>query len=241
MSTTTSLRKLPDPDRENKQDGDSPAPAVTLGEEADLPGRQRAALGELLRLVDERAKAESEARDWQQSNDAKVDAEYSRTRQGLLDKYVRLDQEARSQDESRRRAIVEAAMAGEAKAKADFAAASRRISAGFDAFRETARGEYNRSRAAAAGEFDAGSRQAAAENTEALKPLADALEVADGFRERLDAIAADYRKFRLDPEARPNRENHARFREPVDELFNRTSAGSSPACGSSRGWSSRSR
>ena len=129
--------RVPPPDRKG-------CPAIPRGQ--TLPGRQRAALRELLRLVADRAAAEDEVNQSRVANDAKVDTEYAKTRQGLVEKYQSLDREARSDDEQRRRMIIDDAMVGESKAKADFAAASRRIASEFDTLRETAKNEYNRAR-----------------------------------------------------------------------------------------------
>ena len=188
----------------------------------DLPGRQRAALRELLRLVADRAAAEDDANQSRVSNDAKVDTEYARTRQGLVEKYQSLDRETRSNDEQLRRMIIDDAMVGESKAKADFAASSRRIASEFDSLRESAKNEYNRARGDAASQLDAGNRKAATEHTQALQPLSDALEVSDGFRARLATVAAEYGKFKLVPDLPgPSRESYSKFTDPVDELFKR--------------------
>ncbi len=188
----------------------------------DLPGRQRAALRELLRLVADRAAAEDDANQSRVSNDAKVDTEYARTRQGLVEKYQSLDRETRSNDEQLRRMIIDDAMVGESKAKAGFAASSRRIASEFDSLRESAKNEYNRALGDAASQLDAGNRKAATEHTQALQPLSDALEVSDGFRARLATVAAEYGKFKLVPDLPgPSRESYSKFTDPVDELFKR--------------------
>ena len=141
MSTSSSLRTVAEtePQPSAVSQASSGGPAGT-----DLPGRQRAALRELLRLAAERAEAENAATQSRASNDAKADSEYAKTRQGLVEKYQALDREARSDDEQRRRAIIDKAMAGETRAKADFAASSRRIANEFDTLRETAKNQYNR-------------------------------------------------------------------------------------------------
>ena len=54
----------------------------------DLPGRERTALRELLELVASRASAEAEANGARTTQDAKVDAEYARTRSELIEKFV---------------------------------------------------------------------------------------------------------------------------------------------------------
>ena len=170
----------------------------------------------------DRAAAEDDANQSRVANDAKVDTEYAKTRQGLVEKYQSLDREARSNDEQLRRMIIDDAMVGESKAKADFAASSRRIASEFDSLRESAKNEYNRARGDAASQLDAGNRKAATEHTQALQPLSDALEVSDGFRARLAAVAAEYGKFKLVPDLPgPVRESYSKFTDPVDELFKR--------------------
>ena len=66
----------------------------------------------------------------------------AKARQALGEKLERLEREARAEDEKQRMAIVKAGMAGEAKAKAEFAAASRKIATMFDAARDTVNSEY---------------------------------------------------------------------------------------------------
>ena len=61
----------------------------------------------LLRGVADRAAAEDDANQSRVSNDAKVDTEYAKTRQGLVEKYQSLDREARSNDEQLRRTIID--------------------------------------------------------------------------------------------------------------------------------------
>ncbi len=219
MSTSTSLRTLAGSESDSAN-----GPQTTPGEPAslDLQGRQRAALRELLHLVAERAEAEEEANQSRSSNQTKVETEYSKTRQGLVEKFQTLDREARTEDEQRRRAIIDKGMMGEAKAKADFAASSRRIASEFDTFRETAKNQYNRARSDASKQLEAGNRKAATDHTDALKPLGEAVNIAEGFRDRLAALAADYGKFKLatEPPA-PSRESYDKFTEPVNELFDR--------------------
>jgi hypothetical protein len=176
----------------------------------------------LQRVVAERAEAESQALEAQRSQSSRVETEYSRARQTIVEKYAAMEKEARADDESRRRAIVEAAMAGENKARSDFAASSRRIAADFDTLRENAKNELNRARNAAAAELESGNRKAADQHRQALKPLAELGQVADGFRERLAALAADYQKFKLNPEPpAARRESYERIEQPVDDLFGR--------------------
>src|SRR5271157_1665435 len=216
---STSLRSLAE-----TEPGAASSPQRAAGDPAgpDLPGRQRAALRELLRLVADRAAAEDEVNQSRVVNDAKVDTEYAKSRQGLVEKYQSLDREARSDDEQRRRTIIDDAMAGESKDKADFAASSRRIASEFDTLREKAKNEYNRARNDAASQLEAGNRKAATEHTQALQPLSDAVKVSDCFRDRLATLAAEYGKFKLAPDLpAPSRESYSKFTEPVDELFDR--------------------
>src|SRR5271157_2376036 len=216
---STSLRSLAE-----TEPGAASSPQRAAGDPAgpDLPGRQRAALRELLRLVADRAAAEDEVNQSRVANDAKVDTEYAKSRQGLVEKYQSLGREARSDDEQRRRTIIDDAMAGESKAKADFAASSRRIASEFDALREKAKNEYNRACKDAASQLEAGNRKAAIEHTQALQPLSDAVKVSDGFRDRLATLAAEYGKFQLAADLpAPSRESYSKFTEPVDELFDR--------------------
>src|SRR5208337_562535 len=111
---STSLRSLAE-----TEPGPASSPQGAAGDPAgpDLPGRQRAALRELLRLVADRAAAEDEVNQSRGSNDAKVDTEYSRSRQSFVEKYQSLDREARSNDQQLRRMIIDDAMIGESKAK----------------------------------------------------------------------------------------------------------------------------
>ena len=171
---------------------------------------------------DERAKAEAAASQARVSNDAKVDAEYAKTRQGLIAKYAAADREARLADEQRRRSIIDAALKGEARAKAEFAAVSRRIASEFDGVRESAKVELSRAKNEAATMLEAGQKKAAAEHAAAMKPLIDSMAIADGYRQRLATLAALYRKFKLNPEPpAPSRESYSKFEDPVDEILNR--------------------
>src|SRR5436305_7029050 len=142
---STSLRETPS--AATGQDVHAPLP---LPAEPDVLVRERAVLQELFRLVGERAKAEAAANQARVSNDAKVDAEYAKTRQGLIAKYAAADREARRADEQRRRSIIDAALKGEADAKAEFAAVSRRIASEFDGVRESAKTELSRAKNEAA-------------------------------------------------------------------------------------------
>ena len=116
-----------------------------------------------------------------------------------------LDREARSDDEQRRRSIIDAAMAGESKAKADFASASRRIASEFDTLRESAKNELqprqeprppaSSSPASARRPRSTPQRMTALERRASTSPTA--------IRDRLATLAAEYRKFKLNPELPP--------------------------------------
>jgi hypothetical protein len=219
VSTSTSLRTT---------SGTSPVPPPADAGSSRPPGepelisRQRAALRELLELVSQRATAEAGASGVRDTNDAKVEAEFARTRQELVEKYVTLDREARDEDARRRRKIIDDAMAGEAKAKGEFAGLSRQIASEFDIHRETARSEHGRARNDAASQLEAGNRRAAGDYKKALKPVQEAGEIADAFGERLAALAGQYAKFKLNPDApAPARETYTKFDKPVDEVFDR--------------------
>ena len=52
--------------------------------------------------------------------------------------------------------------------------------------------------------------------------MSDAVKVADGFRDRLANLAAEYGKFKLAADLpAPSRESYSKFTDPVDELFDR--------------------
>ena len=194
----------------------SPAPPP------ELLARERAALRDILRLVAERAAAEADVEGTRASGDTTADAEYQRAKRNLQEKVERLDHEGRTADEQRRRSIVEGAMRGEAEAKNEFATSSRRIATDFDRARESARNEASRAKSEIAANFDNGQLKAAKEHSAAIKPILDLVRMADGLRDRLAAVAADYAKFGLNPEPPlPPRRITPSSQDPVDELFNR--------------------
>ena len=206
--------------------GNDPRPGCRPGAlarpSAGYPGRERAALRDVLRLVAERAAAEAEVEGARSSGDTTADAEYLRAKRNLQEKVERLDFEARAADEQRRRSIVEGTMRGEADAKNEFATSSRRIATDFDRARESARSEASRGKSEIAANFDGGQLKAAKEHSVGMKPILDLVGMADVIRERLAAIAADYAKFGLNPEAPiASEENYSKFQDPVDELFDR--------------------
>ncbi|QEH32650.1 ESX-1 secretion system protein EccCa1 [Aquisphaera giovannonii] len=218
-SPTTSLHTGPDP---RPLPGEGPHDPAGGAVEPDLIARERDALRRLLTLIDERAREEAHAEESRRTQDARVDAEYAKTRQGLVEKYATLDREARAEDEARRAAIVKAAMEGEQKAKADFASASRQIARDFDRLRDTAKSSYDRAVRDAGSQLEAGNRQADTHHTEELRPLSEARQISESFRDRLDAFAIDYAKLKLDSEPpSPMPESYEKFPEPVNELFDR--------------------
>ncbi len=213
MSITTPLETIPVPDA---------GPSASSSPSQDILARERGALGEILRLVADRAAAETEVEEARTSGDTTADAEYERARRNLQEKVERLEREGRTTDEQRRRSIVEGGMRGEAEAKDEFASSSRRIATDFDRGRESARHEASRAKSEIAAAFESAQIKAVQEHTAAVKPILDLVRMADQHRERLAVLAADYAKFGLNPEpAIASEENHAKFEDPVDEVFNR--------------------
>jgi hypothetical protein len=222
--SATTLPSVPAPEART-----GPAAAATPPSEPDVLQRERAAMREILRLVAERAESEAKVEGDRTSTDASADAEYKKSRQALLDKFQRLEREARSNDEERRRAIVDAALKGEAAAKGEFAGNSRKISALFDSVRENAHSEHTRAKSEAASTHDSGQRKAAKEHAELMRPIEDSARHADTIRERLAILAFDYRKLKLNPDApAPIEETYTKFDKPEDELFTRLSRMETP-------------
>jgi energy-coupling factor transporter ATP-binding protein EcfA2 len=216
---STTVRTIP------VQDADgTTAPATLRTGEPEILVKERSVLREILRLVAERAEAEARVEGERVSRDGTADSEYAKARQALAEKLGRLEREARKGDEELRRSIVDAAIQGEAKAKAEFSANSRKIASTFDGVRESAKGEYNRAKAGAASTHETGMKKAAREHADKIKPIDDMALTADSFRERLALVAAEYTKFRLDPEPpQPVPETYTKFDDPEDELFTRLS------------------
>jgi DNA segregation ATPase FtsK/SpoIIIE-like protein len=191
---------------------------------ADVLGRQRAVHAEIMRLVAERAEAEATVNSEYSANDSTADAEYRRKHQTLVEKLAKLDRDERSADERRRRSIIDAAIEGEAKAKADFAAGSRKIATLFDSARETLRNDHNAAKAEGVANCESGQKQAAKEHAAKTKPIDDCAKLAESHRNRLAFLAAEYAKFRLNPEPpAPVRESYEKFSDPGNELFTRLS------------------
>jgi S-DNA-T family DNA segregation ATPase FtsK/SpoIIIE len=212
---TTSLRSPPAPDAAA---GDVAAATAN----PSIIDRERGVLHEILRLVADRAEAEVKIGDERKSGGAKTDLEYQKTRRALVEKLQNLETEAIAADEKRRRSIIDAALDGERKAKNEFAAASRKLATLFDSARDVAKNEYNEAKNGAAGTFDSAQRKAAKEYADKTKPIEDSARMAANYRERLARLAADYAKFKLNPEApAATRESYDRYGDPSDELFTR--------------------
>ena len=127
-TSTTGLRPPPESQRKPEHDG-----TIRAG---GSQARAQRSCGNVLDLVSQRAKVEAEVHRARTSGDQTADSEYAKARQALADKLERLDREAVAEDEKQRRAIVTAAIEGENKAKAEFAAGSRKIATLFDAARD---------------------------------------------------------------------------------------------------------
>jgi hypothetical protein len=195
-------------------------PAIDFSDaEPELIQRERRILHSLLELVSERGAAEVEIESGWTSSDTAADQAYNNARQALSEKATAQEQADRQGDEARRRAIIDAAIKGEAAAKADFAQASRTLASEFDGVRDRARNEHNRARAAAAAAFEAAEREAGAQRANAQHPIDDATHVLQSHRARLDAVFADYQKFGLaEPSSSPSRDA-LRADEPPEKLF----------------------
>ena len=218
-TTTTSLRTIP------PSETDPSASAITTpSSEPALLWRARSALREILRLITERADAETKVEAERKSNNTTADFEYEKARRGLIDKLVKLESEANQADEKRRRGVVDAALDGERNAKNEFAAASRKLATLFDAARDTARNEHAQAKTTAAANLDSGLKKAAKEHADQIRPIDDSARLADSYRQRLAFLAAENRKFGLNPAApAPTRESYDRYSDLSDELFTRLS------------------
>ncbi len=157
--STPGLRPLPLPATETKTG------VTTAGTtEPEVLSRERAVLRQIQSLVAERGELEAKAHGTRTSGDQTADSEYAKARQGLAEKLEKLEREARAADEKRRRSIIDAAIAGESKAKADFAAGSRKIATMFDSAREVAKSEYAAGKTEAATIHDSAQKKAAKQN-----------------------------------------------------------------------------
>ena len=125
-------------------------------------------------------------------------------------------------DEKQRRTIIDAAIEGEAKAKAEFAAGSRKIATMFDAAAIRPRATTHRAKAEAAATHDSGQKKAARQNAEKSKPIEDSAAMADSIREApgLSRRRVQEVQARSRPAVR-RRESYEKFADPGDELFTR--------------------
>ena len=185
--------------------------------------REREALREILRLVAERAEAEAEVERARASDDDAADRDYREKRRALDDRFEgRRGRRARP-TRTRRRAITDAAIAGEAAAKDEFARASRKIAAEFDAAREQARGDHAKARARADRRVR---RRREAGRRPSTPPPASRSTTRPGSSSRgearLAALFDDYRHFGL-PEApdRPRPAGPYKADDPLDKVFDR--------------------
>src|SRR4051812_5614018 len=175
--------------------------------EPDVIARERSALRELLDLISERAGAEAAVESARASASAKADEQYHKARQALASRLEILERTAVQMDEERRRAIVDAAIAGESQAKSEFAKVSRRIAAEYESVRENAGIAFHRAKSEVTAGFEAGERDAAREFAKARKPIDDAMRLSESYRARLESLFNDYKKLGLaDPKTTPTRE-----------------------------------
>ncbi len=170
----------------------TPAPPSTPPEPGPIL-RQRETLQAILRLVAERAAAEEEVERARSSGDEAADREHRQRQEMLAAKYEDLRQAASKADEERRRAIADAAIAGDAAARAEFARASRKLAAEFDAAREQARSDHQKARARATADFETADRRAVAQHAEARKPIDEASRLIGSRRARLAALHSAYK------------------------------------------------
>jgi hypothetical protein len=206
----------------------SPSPSLSPTSEPAIIQQERSALEEILRLVSDRADAESEVEGTRASSDAAADRDYRKARQVLVEKYEGLKESTRKADEDRRKAIVDKAIADEAEAKAEFAKSSRRIASEFDSLREQAKADYARGKSAAAAAFDAGEKEALARHAEAVRPIEKARKIRESMQERLTVLFAEYKKFGLvEALTTPTKETY-KGDDLTDQIFDRLSKAEPP-------------
>jgi len=227
VSASTILRTTPGP---------VPGATGTLlsPTEPELIRRERRALGEVLRLVAERAEAEAKVGGERSSSDATADTEYAKARKAKVEKFERLEREAHADDEKRRRSIIDGAIKGEATAKSEFAAASRKIATIFDSHRDTTKVEYNRAKNEAIAGFDSGQKKATREHADQTRPIDASAGMADAYRERLAFLAADYKSSSSTRKRPPRRANRTRSSPIPATNCSRDSPGWRPPSSGSR-------
>ena len=199
-----------------------PSPTRGSGERSPID-REREILGDLTRLVAERAAAEAEVARFLANNDEAADRDYRDRRQALGDRFDGMQAAEVHDDSTRRRAIGDASIASEASAKDEFARASRKIASDFDSVRESARSDYTKTKGRISVDFESAEKEASRGYAEARKPVDDATRLIESRRDRLAVLFEDYRHFGL-PEAptlpTPTRGGH-KVENPVDKAFDR--------------------
>jgi DNA segregation ATPase FtsK/SpoIIIE, S-DNA-T family len=191
--------------------------------ESSTIDRERQTLAAVIRLVAERAHAETEVERIRSTQDSATDRDYQEKRQALEDRHKGNTAAALHDDVVRRREITDASIAAEASAKEEFARASRKIASEFDQTREQARADCTKSRAKATADFDSNEKHVQVEYTTARKPIDDAFKLIEARKDRLAALFEDYRHFGL-PEAptapTPTR-GSAKTEDPLGKVFDR--------------------
>jgi hypothetical protein len=198
--------------------------AAASSAEPEIITRTRTVLRQIQSLVAERARAEAKVEGEHSSGDKTADSGYEQARRALVEKVEKLERDARNIDEKRRRGVVDTALEGDAQAKAEFAASSRKIATLFDAARDQGKNDLAAAKADAIRAHDNGQKAAAKEHAAAMKPIDDSAAQAESMRRRLATLAADYAKFGLNPEPpAATEESYEKFADPGDELFTRLS------------------
>ncbi|MBX6311570.1 MAG: AAA family ATPase [Isosphaeraceae bacterium] len=191
-------------------------------QEDSLIRRQREVIQDLIRLAAERDRAEVETEQSRSSRDAAADQEYQAQKQAILQRYEARKEKARLEDEARRKAIVEAAVAGEVEAKSEFGKASRRIATEFEHRREQIKATYQQTKWEVTTAFEASQRGAAERFAETKARLDEAIGLWEGMQQRLAQLFFDYKKFGLnEAPATPTREDYSKFDDPIAKLYDR--------------------
>ena len=213
MST---LRVPPSPPESAPSPPDAPA-------EPGAIALERRVLGDLARLVADRAFAEAEVERTRATHDEGADRDFAEKRKALEDRFEGTKAAELHEDATRRRAITDASIAAEAAAKDEFARASRKIASEFDAAREQARGDHAKAKARATADFDAGEKLANTQHSAARKPIDDAARLIEARKARIAELYADYKHFGLpEPGTVPTqiRGSH-KVEDPIGKVFDR--------------------
>ena len=178
---------------------------------------------ELLRLVAERAEAESQVESRFAATSAAADQGYRTAKQEQQDRFANQSIADRRADEDRRQAVGRAAAKGEAEAKEEFARASRQIAAEYETQREKARLATQRGRSEVAATFTKAEREAEARHAESVLPLDKGAKIRDAKAERLAVVYEAYRKFGLAEAPTTSSRQRFDFDDPAGPLFDRLS------------------